>query len=274
VVADTLEVVDEVRGEHDRDVTFDSHIGERGEELPPGKGVEGGERFVEQEDARPLRQREAERDLGALATRERMHGAVERNPQRREPLLGTGGVPPAVEMGADPEMLGRRELAIEGDLLGEKAGAREEVLVLRRRSSEHAGLSRRRAAQPNEQPKERRLAGSVRADKCRDAAFRHFDRAVLQTPRRSVALAEPDGFDRGCFAAHATPRSDAVRNSDRSIASMAWSSTPAARAVSTQRSRPRASRICSSGGGPCGRRSTKVPTPCRPSTNPACSSSR
>ena len=61
---------DEVRGEHHRDVTFDGHIGEGGEELAPGEGIERGERLVEQEDARPLGERKAERDLGSLPARQ------------------------------------------------------------------------------------------------------------------------------------------------------------------------------------------------------------
>jgi hypothetical protein len=117
VVADTLEVVHEVRGEHHRDVTFDAHIGEGGEELAPGEGIERSERLVQQQDARPLGERKAERDLGSLSARQRVHGTVEWDPERREPLLGSGSVPPPVEMGADPEVLGGRELAVEGDFL-------------------------------------------------------------------------------------------------------------------------------------------------------------
>ena len=90
-----------------------------------------------------------------------MHGTTERNPERREPLFGTGSVPLAVEMGADPEALGGGELPVEGDFLSEKADGREEVLVLRRRPSEHTRLPRRRASQPREQSQERRLAVAV-----------------------------------------------------------------------------------------------------------------
>ena len=70
MVADTLEVVHQVREDTDRDVTFDGHLGEGGEELPPGEGIERSERLVEQEDARPLGERQAERDLVLLPARQ------------------------------------------------------------------------------------------------------------------------------------------------------------------------------------------------------------
>jgi hypothetical protein len=70
VVADTLEVVHEAGGEHHRDVTVDSHSGEGGEELASGEGIERGERLVQQQDARPLAERKAERDLGFLPARQ------------------------------------------------------------------------------------------------------------------------------------------------------------------------------------------------------------
>ena len=49
---------------------------------------------------------------------------------------------------------------------------------------------------------------------------------------------------------------------------MASSSIPSARADVTHLCRPRARRAWVPGGGPSGRRATKVPTPCRPSTRP------
>jgi len=147
VVADALEVVHQMRGEHYRYVTADGHIGERGEELPPGEGIERGQRLVQQQDARPLGQRKAERDLGLLPARQRLHRTVERHPQPREPLLRSASIPPAVEMGADPEVLGGRQLPVQVDVLSQKADAREEVrIILRGRPSEHTGRPRRRAA--------------------------------------------------------------------------------------------------------------------------------
>ena len=63
-------------------------------------------RLVQQQDAEPLGERKAERDLGSLPAGQRVHGTVERDPERREPLHGSGTVPVAVETGADPEVLG------------------------------------------------------------------------------------------------------------------------------------------------------------------------
>jgi len=80
VVADTLEVVNKVRREHHRDAAVDGHIGEGGEELAPCEGIEGGERLVEQKDARLLGERKAERDLGSLTSREGGDGPIEGYP--------------------------------------------------------------------------------------------------------------------------------------------------------------------------------------------------
>jgi hypothetical protein len=68
VVADTLEVVHKARRENHCDVTVDGHIGEGGEELAPREGIEGGERLVEQEDARPLGERPGGRRRAVLQT--------------------------------------------------------------------------------------------------------------------------------------------------------------------------------------------------------------
>ncbi len=93
-----------------------------------------------------------------------MDGTIERDPEPREPLLGSGSVPPMVEMGADPQVLGGGQLPVEGGLLGEKAEAREEVrIVLSGHPAEHTGLPRRRAPQTGEQSQQCGLAGAVRA---------------------------------------------------------------------------------------------------------------
>jgi hypothetical protein len=73
---------------------------------------------------RELGQRKAERDLGLLPARQRLHRTVERHPQPREPLLRSDSIPPAVEMGADPEVLGGRQLPVQVDVLSQKADAR------------------------------------------------------------------------------------------------------------------------------------------------------
>jgi hypothetical protein len=86
VVGDPLEIVHQVRGEHHRDVTFDGQVGEGGEKLAPGERIERGERLVEQQHPGPLGQRQAQRDLGSLPTRQCVHGTVERDPERRQAL--------------------------------------------------------------------------------------------------------------------------------------------------------------------------------------------
>ena len=71
VVADALEVGDEVRGEHDADRVLGRELHQAAEELPPRERVEAGNGLVEQEQLRPLGDRERQRELRALPARER-----------------------------------------------------------------------------------------------------------------------------------------------------------------------------------------------------------
>ena len=58
-------------------------LGQRGQEVPPGQGIERGDRLVEQQHRRPLAEGEGQRDLGPLAAGEGADPLVERDAQRR-----------------------------------------------------------------------------------------------------------------------------------------------------------------------------------------------
>ncbi len=71
VIADPFDVRHQMRGQDDGQPARRDGVGERAEEMPPGERVQGRERFVEQQDLRPLGQRECEGHLSALAARQR-----------------------------------------------------------------------------------------------------------------------------------------------------------------------------------------------------------
>ena len=77
VVADPLQVADEMRRQDDGHGRLSDGVDHGGEELPAGEWVEAGEGFVEEQQAWPLGEREAQRHLGTLAARELVDSAVE-----------------------------------------------------------------------------------------------------------------------------------------------------------------------------------------------------
>ena len=85
MVADALEVGDDVRREDHGQAGLADGLHERVEELAPGQRVERGHRLVEQQQLRALGQRDGQRDLRALAAREPADRVIER---QVEPLAG------------------------------------------------------------------------------------------------------------------------------------------------------------------------------------------
>ena len=70
VVADALEVGDQVRGQHDAELVLGDGLHQVLEELAPGERVEAGDRLVEDQQLGALGEPEGERELGALAAGE------------------------------------------------------------------------------------------------------------------------------------------------------------------------------------------------------------
>ena len=69
VVADALEVADQMAGEDDGEVAFGDGFGQHAQKVPAGQGIQRCHGFVEQQQPRPLAQRHGKRDLRPLATR-------------------------------------------------------------------------------------------------------------------------------------------------------------------------------------------------------------
>ena len=71
VVAHALEIGDQVRGQHDADAVLGDDLHQVLQELAPGERVEARDRLVEDQQLGPLRDRQRERELRALAAGQR-----------------------------------------------------------------------------------------------------------------------------------------------------------------------------------------------------------
>ena len=71
VVADPLDVADQVRGQHDAGLLLGDGLHQVLQELPPGQRVQARDRLVEQQQVRPLGGCQGEGELGALAAGQR-----------------------------------------------------------------------------------------------------------------------------------------------------------------------------------------------------------
>ena len=102
VVADALDVGDHVRRDHDRRLRLGDAVHQQLQELAAGERVEAGERLVEQEQLRPLPEREREREPGALARgqrrRPRCVDATARSSSSADELVVPARVRPAREL--------------------------------------------------------------------------------------------------------------------------------------------------------------------------------
>ena len=71
VVADPLEVGDQVRGQHDADPVLGDDLHQRLQELAPRERVEARDRLVQHQQLGPLRHRQRQRELGPLTAGQR-----------------------------------------------------------------------------------------------------------------------------------------------------------------------------------------------------------
>src|SRR5581483_10952582 len=153
--------------------------------------IEGGDRLVEQQDLRLLRERERERDLRLLPARELPDLLAKREPELLDAPNRGVLVPPRVQLRAEPERVGDREPVVERVLLRDEADVREQRGgVVLRRAAEHLDRPGARPQQPDRELKQRRLARAVRPDERRHGSGRDLERALAERPVRPVPLAE------------------------------------------------------------------------------------
>ena len=175
VLADTIDVSERV-GRHDQGRTG---RGDRRHELlehvHARKRIEIRHRLVEQQQLRPLADRDRERNLRALARREPTHSRIERK----------------IESACDLEVVGDAEVSIQRSLLPDEAHARQEGRIVRaRRFPEHRDRSARGVAEAGRELQQCRLPRSVRPDQTDDLVRRQREIAVPQRAERSELLAQ------------------------------------------------------------------------------------
>ena len=159
---------------------------QRLQELPAGQRVEARDRFVEQQQPRPLGQRERQRDLGPLAAGELADRLVRRDAELRQPRPRPGRVPRA---GSACRPWSTSSAAVKSRYSGvswatNPTSAQDGRVVVRRLAEDpdRAGVG---PQQPDRQVQQRALAGAVRPDERGDPAGRQLQRAVPQRPGAS-----------------------------------------------------------------------------------------
>src|SRR5581483_8638449 len=149
-------------------------------------------RLVEEQQARIVHEDAAEAEPLLHAARERPDPLVPDLPQP-EPLEQHADVlapvGDAVEPREEPEVLERRQLAVDERLVPEVAD---------RAPVGEAQLARRRRGEPREDPQERRLARAVRSRDEQEAAAVEVDVETGEHAPVAVAFREPARRDHAC----------------------------------------------------------------------------
>ena len=164
MIADALEVRDQMGRQHDRELAFGDLAHQRLEELSPRQGIEACQRLVEQEQPGTLREGEREPYLGALAPRKGADALSGVDTGSFDAGRGEIVVPARVRPPAELEHVSDRERSVQRNVLRHETDISEETDVSSRRSTEHTHGPDRGPEQAGCEVKQRRLAGSVRSD--------------------------------------------------------------------------------------------------------------
>lgn len=178
VVADALQVGQQVRGEQNCGPGVRDAAHQRLEELPPGQRIEAGHRLVEQQQPGLLGQRQSERHLGPLPAGEFADRLVGRYPELRQPGPGQRRVPPPVQLAAGDDQLGGGEVPVQRGVLGDEPDVGQPIRVAVRRPAEHPHRALVGLEQPDGQVQQRALARAVGPDQRGDPAGRKVQRTV------------------------------------------------------------------------------------------------
>ncbi len=124
-VTDPLDVSDEVRRENDADVVVGDGLHEYLKELTSCERIEARYGLVEEHRLGPLRNRESECQLGALATR-KFAGALTRvKTELLNARLSEHSVPVRVRVRAEAKVVEHAETCVERRVLGDETHALE-----------------------------------------------------------------------------------------------------------------------------------------------------
>ena len=128
VIADALELGDDVRRQDDGDPFVDDDLHHRVQELTAGERVERCHRFVEQQQLWPLGERKRQRDLSLLAAGELSHLLLRGQAETFDAGRGQALVPVRVELAPVPQRLGDRQVSVQRMVLGDEAEPRQDQL--------------------------------------------------------------------------------------------------------------------------------------------------
>jgi hypothetical protein len=210
VIGHAFHVAEEMRAEQHRVAGFLDQLDHNVEELAPHRGVEPHGGIVEHDNSRIGRERERQRELRALSTRERADALRERKPQTIDARATAVPVEARERGRLQFHQLPARHPWHQLLVLGHvgHVGAHRRRQVARVVSEEFHATPRRR--QESEQAADRRgLAGAIATEQRAHGAFGHVERNVMQHARVAVPVrdvVEADG--RG----HCDAPADAPRN--------------------------------------------------------------
>ena len=114
VVADALEIGDEVRGENDAHAMFGDDLHQAPEEVASGNRVEAGDRLVQDQQLGPLCDRKRQRELGSLATRELSGPLPGIESELFDPVFSLLRLPAGVEPAAEAQVVRDRQRRVGG----------------------------------------------------------------------------------------------------------------------------------------------------------------
>ena len=136
---------------------------------PSRDRIECGERLVEQQEGRPLREAHRHRDLGLLTDREVADLLVAPYSELAEIAVGGDCVPVRIESFTEAQHLPKHERRGRGDVPGRGIRSPKHLHGLALgRAAEHADLTGTWPCDPRRHTQEGRLSGPVRPNKRRD----------------------------------------------------------------------------------------------------------
>ena len=117
--------------------------------FPPCQRIERRERLVEQQQSRPLGEREGKGDLRTLAPRQRSYRPVQRNLEAAESRPHRLAVPARVEVRADTDVVLRGQPPVKRYLLCQETDLCQECRFLAGRAAEHGSPARTGRGEPS-----------------------------------------------------------------------------------------------------------------------------
>jgi hypothetical protein len=191
VVADPLDVGDQVRGEHDADPVPGHGFHEALQELAAGQRVQAGDRLVEQEQVGMLGQSHGQGELDPLPTGQRPGSLPEIQAKPFDPAPGLLPVPLRVEPRAGSQVVSDRQPGVHRRVLGDEPDPGHLARPVRGPSAEHADRAGRRREEPDGQVQQRGLARPVRAYEPDHPASRDGQVQSRSAQRRPYLLPRP-----------------------------------------------------------------------------------